>query len=506
MREKMEKYTDDVATKLEEMEKIPMQVVDFHDFVTHGRIPRSSDFLQKDIEVNDRIVFISHRWCSEDDPDDADGTKYKLTCRGLEKLKEKHKEFHLKVWIDYACIDQDDEELMVQGVQSLLTYAAMSDYLFIPVYPSPEDIQSFKRAGKPSDLHNYGTRAWCRLESFVFDKVAKMTKKEDTLVYAYGIVDVPSGPISEYTRETGRVEKCCWLSSDAEQLKLLWNASEGVGSSSSDLPSAGKLSVESDRDVIAGVENEVLQVHALFSITSCLASWINEGNDTCNINFQHLRDSDCEEMFLAITQRKHVANLVRLDISGNLFTEVGAQLVIDASTSVPNLSSLNFDKNEVGSTKADGWECIMNSRLTELSFEGNSLGSAAGALLRNCCRQNLNLAESAEGIEIIRRPRMPLEHVNLSNCKITADDLPLVIDALLSFDLVEDQGKLEKSNTLTTAVSRMTSVGKSLMRTPTLSSTAAKKRTVVHLKNNPFGQLPDSLKKELDARGIAVIC
>ena len=31
---------------------------------------------------------------------------------------------HVAIWIDFACIDQDDRELQGKGIQSLITYAA----------------------------------------------------------------------------------------------------------------------------------------------------------------------------------------------------------------------------------------------------------------------------------------------------------------------------------------------------------------------------------------------
>ena len=50
------------------------------------------------------------------------------------------------LWIDYACVDQDDKEVLMQGVNSLLLYAQLCDCLL------------------SIDHDEYWERAWCRLE------------------------------------------------------------------------------------------------------------------------------------------------------------------------------------------------------------------------------------------------------------------------------------------------------------------------------------------------------
>ena len=108
-----------------------MQVVELSTWLSHGRIPRSSDCITRPVRGDDLVVFVSHRWWSgESDvphPDIADGSnlKYKILCRGLhaviamQKLKSKEVE-RLVVWMDFTCVDQDDAELQKQGIQSLI--------------------------------------------------------------------------------------------------------------------------------------------------------------------------------------------------------------------------------------------------------------------------------------------------------------------------------------------------------------------------------------------------
>eukprot|EP00947_MAST-08B_sp_MAST-8B-sp1_P000117 g117.t1 len=69
------------------------------------------------------VVFISHRWCRDKHPDDEDHAKYKLLCRGLRAIMKRDRldEALGSVWMDYACIDQDDEAKLLRGVASLVS-------------------------------------------------------------------------------------------------------------------------------------------------------------------------------------------------------------------------------------------------------------------------------------------------------------------------------------------------------------------------------------------------
>ena len=152
---------------VKQMEKLPMSVVPIDKLCEFGRLPRSSDNLTRIVEPDDVIVFISHRWWGAKCPDE--GTiKYGLICRGLQALA-KERNFdrdRIVIWIDYACIDQDDEERMTAGIDSLMSYAAQCNAMLVPVYPERKAIANFRRATHPSELRNYGERAWCRLENY----------------------------------------------------------------------------------------------------------------------------------------------------------------------------------------------------------------------------------------------------------------------------------------------------------------------------------------------------
>ena len=90
------------------------------------------------------------------------------------------------VWCDYACISQDDRELQGLGISSLIAYAAQSDVIVIPVQPNAEEIDALAVADHPVDLFNYGDRAWCRLETYMFMCVGEILMRQ-TACYAFGM-------------------------------------------------------------------------------------------------------------------------------------------------------------------------------------------------------------------------------------------------------------------------------------------------------------------------------
>lgn len=55
----------------------------------------------------------------------------------------------------------------------------------IPVQDEPAAIKAFSNAKHPADLHNYGERAWCRLETYIFMCVGELTQRS-IACYGYG--------------------------------------------------------------------------------------------------------------------------------------------------------------------------------------------------------------------------------------------------------------------------------------------------------------------------------
>eukprot|EP00051_Salpingoeca_urceolata_P035178 m.28616 g.28616 ORF g.28616 m.28616 type:complete len:454 (-) comp8882_c0_seq1:92-1453(-) len=131
----------------------PMQLVPFDHLLAHGALPRSSDNLHiphTAVPNTAQVVFVSHRWLQNTHPDDSDGTKFKQVVSAVKAWHAGgHSESPLDqvfVWLDFACIDQDDAERRVRGMNSLPFCLLCSD--------------AFVQIGH-QDL---ALRAWCRLE------------------------------------------------------------------------------------------------------------------------------------------------------------------------------------------------------------------------------------------------------------------------------------------------------------------------------------------------------
>ena len=122
-----------------------MMIIPFPLFHAFGAIPRSNSAKKSGINTDADaiakmgstasisqphengwiVVFISHRWWGGNHPDDKErNLKHGIICRGIEALirRDKLDASRLGVWIDYACIEQDNEEEMQNGIDSLIAY------------------------------------------------------------------------------------------------------------------------------------------------------------------------------------------------------------------------------------------------------------------------------------------------------------------------------------------------------------------------------------------------
>ncbi|CAE8627447.1 unnamed protein product [Polarella glacialis] len=251
-------------------ERTPMTVVSYRDFVAHGSVPRSSDRLQRPLGESDITVFVSHRWWGEaasarDGNRHVDNDqlyKFQILCRGLRKLSKKHglDLEKLAIWMDFACIEQDIPELLLAGVESLLSYASRSQFILIPVFPQPAAVQAFQDAEHPMDLLDYGERGWCRLEAYVFLCLGEITGRAVSCC-GYGLLFQckDSKVFGEEFKALGTKQGCFGFKSSYEQLKPLMGGSAAF--KREQLPSSGKFTVESDRVLILASEARIQNVY-----------------------------------------------------------------------------------------------------------------------------------------------------------------------------------------------------------------------------------------------------
>ena len=120
-----------------------MMIIPFTLFRAFGAIPRSNSTKSNSGDAGDIakmgsaasisqpheagwiVVFISHRWWGGNHPDDKERKlKHGIICRGVKALirRDKLDASRVSVWIDYACIEQDNDEEMQNGIDSLIAY------------------------------------------------------------------------------------------------------------------------------------------------------------------------------------------------------------------------------------------------------------------------------------------------------------------------------------------------------------------------------------------------
>jgi len=104
--------------------------------------------IEDEIFSRDDIAFISHRWLSDDHPDDDENSKM----QHLHQLAVDNPEF-LYFWIDYMCVPQDNKAEQAKAILSLPHYIKRCGTL----------ITLCGNSGR-SKLDVYKRRGWCRLE------------------------------------------------------------------------------------------------------------------------------------------------------------------------------------------------------------------------------------------------------------------------------------------------------------------------------------------------------
>jgi len=123
-----------------------MMVVPLKTFIEHGSIPRRSvktpetntHMPASQLTEDDKVLFFSQRWltpsskdswCGMASPDDAEGTKFKQIVASAKAWSEQNNvaEANMYVWVDFCCIEQDDFEELIRGVNSLALYVCSVD-------------------------------------------------------------------------------------------------------------------------------------------------------------------------------------------------------------------------------------------------------------------------------------------------------------------------------------------------------------------------------------------
>ncbi|CAK1360686.1 hypothetical protein CB0940_06686 [Cercospora beticola] len=141
----------------------PLKFVRYQDFRDFQKFPRSSDgitqiFNETAKEIR-HVVFISYRWVNRDPwakfPDDSENSQYRRTLAAVDDFLAASPSIEPKslgIWIDFACIDQDDP---MPGIAALPMLIAQCDALISLVD------------------ERYYDRAWCSVEVMMIHALRK---------------------------------------------------------------------------------------------------------------------------------------------------------------------------------------------------------------------------------------------------------------------------------------------------------------------------------------------
>ncbi|KAJ0358361.1 hypothetical protein COL26b_014498 [Colletotrichum chrysophilum] len=152
-------YARTLATDEEKAHQFDaFKYVRFSDFARHGKLPKSSENLTRRFGDDDDedlyVIFMSYTWSKkkrvgEFSPDDMENTKYHQMMSALESFLLEHPYVDPKtvgIWLDWACIDQDNRDIQARGVAVLPMCVAQCNAMISVT----ED--------------NYYERAWCCVE------------------------------------------------------------------------------------------------------------------------------------------------------------------------------------------------------------------------------------------------------------------------------------------------------------------------------------------------------
>jgi hypothetical protein len=185
-----------------------IRLIPFPDFKELGHIPRYQGddkdvktTLLKDLTLTQYqkslFVFVSHRWLSGQDPDNADHVKYKLCVKGIEDL---HRFMApgmetCYIWIDYASIDQSNEPAE-ETRKTLEDAIHICDCMFTPIYDLDHMTWDFTNLAANSDPYDdyrslawaeYRERGWCRIEMWYAATVPLWEDKDRHSKFAYAL-------------------------------------------------------------------------------------------------------------------------------------------------------------------------------------------------------------------------------------------------------------------------------------------------------------------------------
>jgi len=293
-------------------------------------------------------------------------------CEGIERgladgsFRNLNTSEEVYLWIDFACIEQDDHAEKIKGIRSLVYYVSKCQTMIIPT-----------RGMDYQQIHlskDYGERAWCRFESFLFSVISK--------------VRVPSEAVQSF-----------FISSKRNSIAK-YHYHEHYR------PSKGELTDKEDIDDICRIEADAIILMGFALVENAISKLQRENgtrkNNSISIVKQYLKDEHVKmlvQQLLALDSENNTK--VDLDLSKNLIGPEGVNSL--QGLSCRSLVSLNLAENPIGD---DGFtylcdqlmhpNCTLRSlSLPEMSsFSQQAATALAEALHVNTSLRYLDLAKN----------------------------------------------------------------------------------------------------------------
>jgi hypothetical protein len=161
-----------------------LKYVSYSDLLAFGGFPRLSDGLTRTVDDDQcpYIAFFSHKWVNKNPwattPDGTERSLYRRVVEAVEEFLNVHRDIdrdRLGVWIDVACIDQDDP---MPGISALPMIVAQCDAVISLI----DD--------------GYHDRAWCSVEVMMILALRRRCKGYVWYEYREGPAPSEGSPIS----------------------------------------------------------------------------------------------------------------------------------------------------------------------------------------------------------------------------------------------------------------------------------------------------------------------
>ena len=312
-------------------------------------------------------------WPDADPP--TKNLKHRVICWGVERLiKQKQLDpTSVVLWVDWQSIYQDDAQEKTRGVLSLIKYATLCHYMIVPI--EDHELKAMQLLGMrtPEWIPIYSTRAWCRLENFMFSLWAEMQGRE---VQLFAIL-----------RDCSLVE----FQKDVE-----------YDNSGRHLPSHGVLTNPNDAPLVKALEDTMIEAYGKpLVIRKCQEETVVGGeggdvkermgrNEFVNLSWKLMRAAHVPVLAKAVEENN--IRVLKL-LNNQLGAGNGPKLIAAMLRSNTTLISLVIDNNGIDKDGAahiaEGLKS--NVTLTRLSLSNNKIGFEGAKHLAKALEQNTAL-------------------------------------------------------------------------------------------------------------------